>query len=411
MRRVKARIAGACLLLAFGPLGASEARAADGAASPQIFAALPPAPDAYVTDNARFLPDAAQTRLAAKLKQFRSDHVFVRLYVYTLKSANGARPADAAQELYRRWKMKGRELSDGLATVFVFTGEKNALVMLGQGAPARTEEALADLSPDLDAVFGPDPEGAIGRVIDRIGASLAGDTSSWIDSPPVPAEPDGPIYGNPPFSDDSITRSLEEAVRRASTPEHPITLVLNPAKGMDSLEQRAMKLHAAWPGRILLVASQPDFAASLAVPDALAARFPEEQRARLVHDVRIATTNATYSRTLVRVVGEIAMLAEGKTLPPWVAWQHPLKTIGGGQDEDAAPLPLGIGIGVVLLFLVSFFLYMLVTNPKAVLLWIGVNLAEAVIGGLFGGGGSSSSGGGFSGGGGSFGGGGASGSW
>jgi uncharacterized protein len=54
---------------------------------------------------------------------------------------------------------------------------------------------------------------------------------------------------------------------------------------------------------------------------------------------------------------------------------------------------------------------MLVTNPKGVLLWVGVNLAEAVIGGLFGGGGSSSSGGGFSGGGGSFGGGGASGSW
>ncbi len=68
-------------------------------------------------------------------------------------------------------------------------------------------------------------------------------------------------------------------------------------------------------------------------------------------------------------------------------------------------------IGFVLLFLVSFFLYMLVTNPKGVLLWIGVNLAEAVIGGLFSGGGSSSGGGGFSGGGGSFGGGGASGSW
>ena len=105
------------------------------------------------------------------------------------------------------------------------------------------------------------------------------------------------------------------------------------------------------------------------------------------------------------------MLADGKTPPPWIEWKHPLKTIGGGQDEDPAPLVLGVGIGLVLLFLVSFFLYMLVTNPKAVLLWIGVNLVEAVIGGLFSGGGGSSGGGGFSGGGGSFGGGGASGSW
>ena len=105
------------------------------------------------------------------------------------------------------------------------------------------------------------------------------------------------------------------------------------------------------------------------------------------------------------------MLADGKTPAPWVSWKHPLKTIGGGQDEAPAHLALGLGIALVLIFLVSFFLYMLVTNPKGVLLWIGVNLAEAVIGGLFGGGGSSSSGGGFSGGGGSFGGGGASGSW
>jgi uncharacterized membrane protein YgcG len=219
------------------------------------------------------------------------------------------------------------------------------------------------------------------------------------------------VYGNPPFADERDTRAVEEAARRASTPEHPIVLVLNPAKGMDSLEQRAGKLHAAWPDRILLVASQPDFAASLSVPDALADRFPEVQRTRIVSEVKKAMTNATYSRTLVRVVGEIAMLAEGKTPPPWVAWRHPLKTIGGGQDEDAAPLVLGVGIGFVLVFLVSFFLYMLFTNPKAVLLWIGVNLAEAVIGGLFGGGGSRSSSGGFSGGGGSFGGGGASGSW
>ncbi len=409
MHAVKTRLAGALALLALGLLGA-PAKADGGDASAPIFTALPPAPSEHVTDNAQFLSVEARARLEAKLKQFRSDHAFVRLYVYTLRSANGSAAA-AAQELYRRWKMRDRELYDGLATIFVFWNEKKALVMLGQGAPARTEEALADLSPDLAAIFGADPEGAISRVIDRIGASLAGDTASWIDAPDVPLDPGGPLYGNPDFADEAETRALEAAVRRASTPDHPIVLVLNPAKGLDSPQRRAERLEKAWPGRILLVAFRSDFAASLAVPDALRDRFPDEQRQRLLREVRAAMTNATYSRTLARAVGEIGMLADGKTPPPWVAWKHPLKTIGGGQDEDPAPLALGIGIGAVLLFLVSFFLYMLVTNPKGVLLWIGVNLAEAVIGGLFSGGGSSSGGGGFSGGGGSFGGGGASGSW
>jgi len=411
MHAVKAWIAGALALLALGLVAASPAIADGGDTLAQIFTALPPAPIDGVTDNAQILKDEARARLEAKLKQFRSDHAFVRLYVYTLRSANGPSAAAAMQELYRRWKMRDRELYDGLATIFVFWNEKKALVMLGQGAPARTEEALADLAPDLAAIFGGDPEGAIARVIDRIGASLAGDTASWIDAPPVPVDPGGALYGNPDFADEAETRALEAAARRASSPEHPIALVLNPAKGLDSPERRVEKLAAAWPDRILLVAFRSDFAASLAVPDTLKERFPEEQRQRLIHEVRTAMTNATYSRTLARAVDEIALLAEGKTPPPWVAWKHPLKTIGGGQDEDPAPLALGLGIALVLIFLVSFFLYMLVTNPKGVLLWIGVNLAEAVIGGLFSGGGGSSSGGGFSGGGGSFGGGGASGSW
>ena len=408
MRAVKARIAGAVVLMAFGRPGAAELRAAD---APQIFTALPPAPDAYVTDNARFFPDEAQTRIAAKLKLFKESHPFVRVYVYTLKSAGEAPPAAAAQELYRRWKMRDREIYDGLATVFVFTGEKKALVMLGQGAPESTEEALDDLAPDLEAVFGPAPESAIGRVIDRIGESLSrAESTSWLDSPPVPAEPGGPVYGNPDFTDESATPMLEEAVRRASTPEHPIVLVLNPAKGMDSPQQRVGKLAEAWKGRIILAANRSDFSVALAVPDGLKDRFPEDQRNRLRSQVEKAMTNLSYPRTLARAVGEIGMLADGKTPPPWIEWQHPLKTIGGGQDEDPAPLALGVLVGVVLAGLILWFLYMLVTDPKGVLLWIGLNLVEAVIGGLFSGG-SSSGGGGFSGGGGSFGGGGASGSW
>lgn len=405
MPAVKTRLAGILALAAFGAFGSPAAHAED---APAIFTTLPPAPTDFVTDNAQFLSHEAQTRLAAKLNQFKESHPFVRVYVYTLKSANGAPLPAAAQELYRRWRMRNREIYDGLATIFVFRDERKALVMLGQGAPASTEEALAGLSPDLEAVFGSDPDGALSRVIDQIGESLSrADSTSWLDSPPVPDAPDGPVHGIADFADEAETRAVEEAVRRASTPEHPIVLVLNPAKGLDSISQRAGKLEKAWPGRIILVAIRPDFAVSLAIPDALKDRFPEDQRQRILHEVHTAMTNATYSRTLVRVVGEIAMLAEGKTPPPWVAWKHPLKTIGGGQDEDPAPLALGIGIGLALLLIVCWFLYTLVTNPMAIVGFLVQGVIEGLIGGVFGGGG----GGGFSGGGGSFGGGGASGSW
>ncbi|MFI5182084.1 MAG: TPM domain-containing protein [Thermoanaerobaculia bacterium] len=407
---VKRRIAGVLVLLIPGLLGVLSASAAGGADAPFIFTALPPAPDPYVTDNAQLLSSEARARLTERLERLRETSAFVRVYLYTLRSANGAPPPDATQELYRRWRMRDRELWDGLATVFVFRDEKKALVMLGQGAPARSEEALVGVTSDLAAIFGDDPEGALSRVIDRIDKSLEGDTSSWIDSPPVPAEPSGPVHGNPPFADEGVTRGLEDAVRRASTPEHPIVLVLNPAKGLDSPDQRSGRLEKAWPGRILLACYTSDLSVTLAVPDALRDRFSDEQRSRLVQEIRAAMTNASYPRTLARIVGEIATLAEGRPLVPWVAWRHPLKTLGGGQDEDPAPLAAGIGIAAVLLVLVLWFLYTLVTNPMAIVAVVAEGVVEGLIGGLFGGGGGSG-GGGFSGGGGSFGGGGASGSW
>ncbi len=405
MHRVTTGRAGALAVLALGLF--AEAAAAD------VFtAALPPAPSDYVNDTAQMLAPAARERLEKRFGAFRDRYAFVRIYAYTLRSANGAAPAEAAQELYRRWKMKDRELYDGLATIFVFWEEKKALVMLGQGAPESTEEALGEISADLSAVFGDDPEGALGRVLDRIGASLEkAPSTSWLDSPPVPEKPSGPLHGNPHLAIPGEVAMLEEAARKADTPEHPFTLVMDPAKGLDSAEQRAAKLAAAWPERIVLVASRSDFFASLAVPSALAGKFPEDQRQRIVREIRAAATNATYATTLARVVSEVASLAEGKAPAPWVAWKHPLKFLGGGQDETPVPLVVGIAVALAALGALGWFLYALWTDPKSVLLGIAGAVLQGVIGGAFSGGSRGSSGGGYSGGGGSFGGGGASGSW
>src|SRR5512140_498131 len=129
MHGVRTRIAGAFALRAIGLFAAPRA-AADGpdGAPPAIFTALPPAPAGGVTDNAQMLSPEARARLEAKLTAFRDAHAFVRVYVYTLRSVNGAPPAAAMQELYSRWKMKDREITDGLATIFVFWDERKALV-------------------------------------------------------------------------------------------------------------------------------------------------------------------------------------------------------------------------------------------------------------------------------------------
>ncbi|HQR44809.1 MAG TPA: TPM domain-containing protein [Thermoanaerobaculia bacterium] len=404
---MRGRIVGAAALLALW-LGASVATGAD---APPVFAkALPPAPSDPVTDAAGIFPAGARARLDARLRKFADDYTFVRLYLYTLKDAAGAPPQAAAQELYRRWRMRDRELYDGLATIFVFSAERKALVMLGQGAPPPMEAALDGVAPDLEALFGPDPAGALSRVVDRIGAGLRqAETTSWLDPPPVPAEPSGPLHGNPPFSDDGVTGALEETVRKISTAEHPIVLVLNPAKGMDSPAERAEKLAAAWPDRILLVCFSSDFSAFLFVPEPLRERFPEEQRRRLVREVGNATTNRTFPRTLTRVLGEVATLAEGRTPEPWVEWKHPLHTLGGGQDGDPAPPAVGFAVAAGLLGVVGWLLYTLVTRPKVILALLVQGAIQGLIGGVFGGAGGAVRG--FFSGGGSFGGGGASGKW
>lgn len=89
-------------------------------------------------------------------------------------------------------------------------------------------------------------------MIDRIDKRLEGETSSWIDSPPVPAEPSGPLHGNPPFADEGVMRGLED--------------------------------------------------------------------------------------------GEIASLAEGRPPAPWIAWRHPLKTLGGGLEKAVRPAAEKLGM-------------------------------------------------------------------
>jgi len=375
--------------------------------------ARPAAPAAWVTDDAGLFAPDARDRIAARLAKLKGFTSFVKVYVYTLRSANGGPVADAMQELYRGWKMRDREMYDGLATIFLFSEERQARVMLGQGAPPGLEGAMPDVGRDLSAVFapgaGPPNEAALLRVIDSIQEGLRGPTT-WLDSPPVPDDPGGSVYGNPPFEEPQL-RELSEAVGRASRiSPHPIVLAFDPAKGLNTPLERTNKLEKAWPDRILLGVFTQEMSVTMAMPDDVKDRFSDEEKRRIGYEVDRSMTRGTLVRTLARVTGEMGAIAAGRPPAPWVAWRHPFQTLAGGQDEVPLPPLLALGIGIAALAVTGWFLYALVTDPKVVLTVIAIDLVEGLIGGAMdsiGGGG----GGGFSGGGGSFGGGGSTGSW
>ncbi len=407
-----------CLLVALLSGGAVLAQPVAPAASPApspAFAVLPPAPAAFVTDEAELFTPESRDRIAARLAKVKDFASFVKIYVYTLRSANGMPVTDAMQELYRRWKMRDREMYDGLATIFLLGEERQARVMLGQGAPPGLEGAMPGIGGDLSAVLAPGAappdEAALLRVIGRIQESLRGPTT-WLDSPPVPEDPGGSVYGNPTFEEAQL-RALVEAVERASRiSPHPVVLVFNPAKGMDTPLERANKLEKAWPGRILLAVFTQEASVIVAIPDDVKDRFTDEQKRRIGYEVDRAMTRGTLVRTLARVTGEMGAIAAGHAPTRWVEWKHPFQALAGGQDEAPLPPPLALGIGIAALSLALWVFYSLVTNPKIVLTVIAIDLVDGLIGGALDGVGAGGGGGsGFSGGGGSSGGGGATGSW
>src|SRR5664279_1631232 len=158
---------------------------------------MPAAPAAWVTDEAGLFVPEARDRIADRLKTLKASSSFLKVYVFTQKSANGLPVADAMQELYRHWRMRERESGDGLATIFLFGEERTARVMLGQGAPPRLDEAMPDIGRALSAVFPkgalPPDAAAVIRVVDAIDMGLKGE-ATWLDAPPIPPDP-GPVFG------------------------------------------------------------------------------------------------------------------------------------------------------------------------------------------------------------------------
>jgi hypothetical protein len=343
------------------------------------------------------------------------------VYVYTLPSANGAPAKDVMQGLYRRWRMRDRELCDGMATIFLFAREREARVMLGQGAPTRLKEALPDFDGELSTVFREDPgppnEAALLSVIASIRKAIEGPTT-WLDSPPGPSDP-GPLCGFPKLETELMVSLAVSAASRETG--HEIVFAINPPKGMDSSEQRSAKLVAAWPEKtVFIVIREPAGGGRVGLyPAASLKTLFSEESAEIIQEkvfqaMQLGSSDARFTAALVRAADEIRDAMKGHPPQRFDARRHPWEAFSGGPDEELVPLPLFLGVIGVVLTALFFSIRFVIRNPRAVAVAIALGLVEGLIGGVLegvGGGGSGSSGGGFSGGGGSSGGGGASGSW
>ena len=228
----------------------------------------------------------------------------------------------------------------------------------------------------------------------------------------IPSEP-GPLWDPQGSLFERDQKAISAAVERASEAcGRRILVVVNPPG--DSPDEAAKTLESAWPDRVILLISWRAWDIRLHTPEGMTPDIPPETAQRIVKEVNRALSQQTVGRTVARVVAEMGETLAGHPPKPWQASRHPYQMLAGGQDADPLPLAADVGITLGALALLGLFLRALLTHPKAVLLGIGMDLVECVIGGAIGsigGGGTSGGGGSFSGGGGSFGGGGANGSW
>jgi uncharacterized protein len=376
----------------------------------------PPAPSAWVTDEAGLLAPDARDRIAARLKKIKESSSFLRIYVYALKSAKGLPVTDAMQELYHRWRMRERESGDGLATIFLFGEERSARVMLRPAASPRLEEAMPDIGRDLSAVFPkgvePPDEATLLRVIDELDTALQGEVT-WLDAPPIPPDP-GTVFGH--TSLDPAKESLVAGAVAAASRETgcEIVFAIDPPKGFDSSEQRSKKLVAAWPEKTILVVFTEYGQVRVGLhPAASAGNLISDETATIIQEkVFQAVTGLRFAEALVRAAGEIRDAMKGHPPVRFDPRKHPWQALSGGPDEELIPLPVVLGGIAVILTLAFFAIRAFLRNPVAVSKGLALGLLEGLIGGALdsigGGGGGGSA---FSGGGGSFGGGGSTGSW
>jgi len=138
-------------------------------------AAIPPAPQRWVTDEAGLLSSTARAKLDAKLESYeqKTGHQVV---VFIGDSIGGAPLDDFAVKTFGAWQLGKKGADDGVL-VLVLARDRKMAIEVGYGLEARIPDAVASriiqdiMAPKLRAG---DADGALEAGVDAILASIEG---------------------------------------------------------------------------------------------------------------------------------------------------------------------------------------------------------------------------------------------
>jgi uncharacterized protein len=138
-------------------------------------AAVPPAPQRWVTDDAGFLTPAARDRLDGRLEAYEKQTGH-QVLVWIGRTTAGVPVEDFSVAAFRAWRIGRKGLDDGLV-LFVFAGDRKVRIEVGYGLEGQVPDAIASriireaIVPRMQAG---DRDGAIVAAVDALVAAVEG---------------------------------------------------------------------------------------------------------------------------------------------------------------------------------------------------------------------------------------------
>ncbi|MEP6801933.1 MAG: TPM domain-containing protein [Acidobacteriota bacterium] len=357
------------------------------------------APEGQYSDAARILPAEAARSIRTR-QDFFTRATGCPLYIATLPSADGANLADRAQEVLTRWHATEKRLPDESILLLAFAAERESRLVLGPAIPKEYEEALAGLPPLTwtdSASAGREIDELINELDRRLEApaeALHRRRPSFLS--PVPRS--FVLDGSGRFSDADRDRLERDLAALAKSSGHTIIAAIDPpgltlALGDFSNPDVDRWVDAAFEqwrrdrpeletGAVLFAFTAKGWG-SIACGKKVEGLLPKKVSLDLARDVWEGLTGPNSARTIVRVASTLDERFAGRNTvsvhsPLWVLL-HPARVFTG--PDEKAPLFFGIVGACLLFYLLGFYLYLWITEPKTMLF----QLAGFAIGGVIGG--------------------------
>jgi uncharacterized protein len=141
-------------------------------------AAVPAAPQRWVTDDAGFLTPSTRDRLDGRLEAYE-EQTGHQVLVWIGRTTAGVPVEDFSVSAFRAWRVGGKGRDDGLV-LFVFTDDRKVRIEVGYGLEGQVPDAIASriireaIVPRMQAG---DRDGAIVAGVDALVAAVEGRAS------------------------------------------------------------------------------------------------------------------------------------------------------------------------------------------------------------------------------------------